>query len=61
MQFPVGVALKDLANFAAGQVTRAVGQQKFCPILRICFIFIFFLRGVAATEVGVIKICSFKS
>lgn len=28
MQFPVGVALRDLANFAAGQVTRAISQQK---------------------------------
>lgn len=28
MQFPVGVALRDLANFAAGQVTRAISRQK---------------------------------
>lgn len=28
MQFPVGVALRDLANCAAGKVTRAIRQQK---------------------------------
>lgn len=27
MQFPVGVALRDLANFAAGQKSRAISQQ----------------------------------
>lgn len=54
MQFPVGVALRDLANVAAGQVTKAAGQQTsslFSDLL-------FFFRGVAAIEVGVIKICS---
>lgn len=31
MQFPVGVALRDLANFAADQVTRAISQQMSFP------------------------------
>lgn len=47
MQFPVGVALRDLANFAAGQVTGAISQQKS----------IILLWREAAIYVGVIKIC----
>lgn len=31
MQFPVGVALRDLANFAAGQLTKTISQQKSTP------------------------------
>lgn len=33
MQFPVGVALRDLANFAADQVTRAISQTIFKSFL----------------------------
>lgn len=47
MQFPVGVALRDLANFAAGQVTRVISQKKS----------IILLWREAAIYVGVIKIC----
>lgn len=34
MQFPVGVALRDFANIAAGQVTRAISQQKSSSFLQ---------------------------
>lgn len=51
MQFPVGVALRDLANFAVGQVTGAISQQKS----------IILLWRDAAIYVGVIKYVFLKA
>lgn len=37
MQFPVDVALKDLADLAAGQAARVVSSQRCSPFLHSLF------------------------